>query len=206
MKEYVFSLQIILVMFLAACGSNHKVEFVETTNAATELEENDDTMPENKIVQTEATRPMKMQRKANAAKVEYRSNDVQKAGVTAAFMTESTSSTENEEKPNVINHPILVKETFEELGVSSPKADLDFISAKEIASRFEDFVSTVDKNKKEYTVQDWEKINTMWETLLERNKEIKKIKLRDRLKITSQRTKYSLMKSFRRATAKRSKK
>lgn len=207
MRVSLFTFLGAIILLSTACSSNHEVKFLDAENT-TQQESLEDSTIEASIVESESSITLlETPITPKHSKISRRKNNVQSTAAHALFSSKSDLSTEEtDEKYPVENHPLLVKETYLELGVTSPDADLNFISPNEIAGKFEDFVNAVDKNKKEYTVQDWTKVNVIWDSLVNRNKEIKRLKLKDRLKISSQRTRYSLMKSYRKTAAKISEK
>lgn len=84
-------------------------------------------------------------------------------------------------------------------------ADMKFnyVTAKNILSVYENFVNTVEKNKDEFTREDWDEIKVLYEALDSRKNEVEKdLSAGDNLKIAGLKIKFAAIKATHRIVSK----
>ncbi len=84
-------------------------------------------------------------------------------------------------------------------------ADMKFnyVTANNILSVYENFVNTVEKNKDEFTREDWDEIKVLYEALDSRKNEVEKdLATRDNLKIAGLKIKFAAIKATHRIVSK----
>jgi hypothetical protein len=78
----------------------------------------------------------------------------------------------------------------------------DFVTAANIVSVYENFVNTVEKNKDNYSKQDWDEIKVLYEALNAKKNEVEKdLSVKDNLKIAGYKTKFGVIKAVNRPMA-----
>ena len=78
-----------------------------------------------------------------------------------------------------------------------------FMTAKNVLSIYQTFVTTVDNNKEEYSREEWDEIQTLYDTMNARKDEIEKeITAKDKKKITGQKIKFIAIKALNRPVSK----
>ena len=79
----------------------------------------------------------------------------------------------------------------------------DYVTARNILSVYENFVNTVEKNKDEFTREDWDEIKVLYEALDSRKNEVEKdLATRDNLKIAGLKIKFAAIKATHRIVSK----
>lgn len=79
----------------------------------------------------------------------------------------------------------------------------DFVTANNILSVYENFVNTVEKNKEEFTREDWDEIKVLYEALDSRKNQVEKdMSAGDNLKIAGLKIKFAAIKATHRVVSK----
>lgn len=110
------------------------------------------------------------------------------------------SSVEEMAEKDVRYTPGVVR-AYQAIGIEGAEASMDFVSKENILSKYEAFVNTVEANKKEYDVKDWEAINIAWDALNNRKEELEPLSAQDNADILVQKTKFAGLKAVHKTGA-----
>lgn len=131
--------------------------------------------------------------KAEASKAKYAAL---KADYEAKIKASQAADTSN-------NYRLALRNRLFGEGKIGADMKFDYVTAGNLLSVYENFVNTVEKNKDEFTREDWDEIKVLYEALDSRKNEVEKdLATGDNLKIAGLKIKFAAIKSVHRPLAK----